>query len=295
MDLKVFIPGLAIILIALVSINQSKHISHFFLSTKQVEQKSFNKLATIKSFSGIINIKDPIHNTTSTHQLDRGKAIPLGHKNIISIDNGSSAVVEFISGYTITFYKDAEFILEARNPEEKTPLLYVSLISGNYKMNKKGASGTLYLVDGANIFTPEAQTDKQLEALILKSEPGETEEVLNELSENASEETIETEETPESIIPEGSPLKMVEQTIINNSSIFQRCQTNSLRNESLSTGDSLFEITLVPEGKIRELKVIKTNIKDEQLQKCTENALRNITFKKFEGEAITFSYPIKYE
>lgn len=76
---------------------------------------------------------------------------------------------------------------------------------------------------------------------------------------------------------------------------FQRCWTERLKDVPQLKGQMTFQMIILPRGKIADLQLIDTNIKDQLMQRCVETVLDRITFRAFTGAKISLSFPLNFE
>lgn len=76
---------------------------------------------------------------------------------------------------------------------------------------------------------------------------------------------------------------------------FQRCQNNALREQGEVKGQILVGMTISPEGKIDNARILTSTIQDDKLHTCVLQIFQRLKFKAFNGAPIVRSYPLNFE
>lgn len=76
---------------------------------------------------------------------------------------------------------------------------------------------------------------------------------------------------------------------------FNRCFAKFLVQNPDAHGEVVLGFLLFPEGKAEKVKVLSTSLKDNELEKCLTSVVERSPFKRFAGEPISVTYPIKFE
>lgn len=76
---------------------------------------------------------------------------------------------------------------------------------------------------------------------------------------------------------------------------FNRCFAKFLVQNPEAHGEVVLGFLLFPEGKAQKVKVLSTSLKDQDLEKCLTSVVERSPFKRFAGEPISVTYPIRFE
>lgn len=76
---------------------------------------------------------------------------------------------------------------------------------------------------------------------------------------------------------------------------FNRCFAKFLVQNPEARGEVVLGFLLFPQGKAEKVKVLSTSLKDNELEKCLTSVVERSPFKRFAGEPISVTYPIKFE
>ncbi|MEZ4871521.1 MAG: hypothetical protein R2827_04580 [Bdellovibrionales bacterium] len=76
---------------------------------------------------------------------------------------------------------------------------------------------------------------------------------------------------------------------------FARCQANRREEVGPISGQIIVGIKVDPDGLVKEIKIIKSEITDVPIVSCIKTALTRLKVPAFEGRSVYRSYPIDFE
>jgi TonB family protein len=227
-----------------------------------------------------------------------------------------------VAGYNLAFYGPAQWNVEKWDPSLKNSPIYITVVDGLIKMDQQGQTGQVYIVRDGRIYPPEMQPEEVEPRKIVVSDKAENnaEETKNDdeslsvsnvnLEVDEIDESTPTEETAtaqpkaENKVGKMPDKRSSEQvlsnveisTILNEKShLFRRCQINSLRENKNSEGRVLIQMTVQPNGKTTQVKVLQNNTQNKELAECVLAVIQRIGFREFVGLPVTVSYPIEFQ
>ncbi|OQW53408.1 MAG: hypothetical protein A4S09_07350 [Proteobacteria bacterium SG_bin7] len=96
--------------------------------------------------------------------------------------------------------------------------------------------------------------------------------------------------------PEFSPEEQIlKASLDGQKTFFNRCFAKYLVQNPEARGEVVLGFLLFPQGKVEKVKVLSTSLKDIELEKCLTSVVERSPFKRFAGEPISVTYPIKFE
>ncbi len=76
---------------------------------------------------------------------------------------------------------------------------------------------------------------------------------------------------------------------------FNRCFAKFLVQNPEARGEIVLGFLLFPQGKAEKVKILSSSLKDNDLEKCLTSVVERSPFKRFAGEPISVTYPIRFE
>lgn len=88
---------------------------------------------------------------------------------------------------------------------------------------------------------------------------------------------------------------LIQSTLRTHRNSFFKCYTQLLQKNPNTTAQASLTFTIEKNGKIYKATVSNSTVQNAQFNSCLVEALRRIEFKGFKGEAITTTFPLKFE
>lgn len=88
---------------------------------------------------------------------------------------------------------------------------------------------------------------------------------------------------------------IIQSTLKTHRNSFFKCYTQLLQKDPSTTAHASITFTIEKNGKVYKANVSNTNIQNAQFTSCLIESVKRIEFKGFEGEAITTTFPLKFE
>lgn len=76
---------------------------------------------------------------------------------------------------------------------------------------------------------------------------------------------------------------------------FNKCFAKFLVQNPEARGEIVLGFLLFPQGKAEKVKVLSASLKDNDLERCLTSVVERSPFKRFAGEPISVTYPIRFE
>lgn len=261
-----FIPSLVIIGLICIGLSlllSTRSINTIFKQKPLIKvEVSFGKVSLIRHG---LSQKETLTGRASLYLLD-------------SIETGTDGDVTLTtdSGYKIRLLENALITIDQE--QNKIVLL---IKKGELQFDASGQEGSLLVSREGNRWTPaeyEAQVRSEIDL-----------DALPDFNPSASP-------APPAGVPlEGLSPEQIQDTLRNNRSAFFRCYTQLLQKKPGTTGQSNLSFTIEPSGKISLINIASSTIDDPQFQRCLIETLRRISFKSFNGKAISTIFPLKFE
>lgn len=224
----------------------------------------------------------------------------LQHLDLLQTGLNSQALLTLPSGYELRLEPHTQILLEAWGQEPQSPT-YIHLLSGNFEVLRAGQRGQVFVLRDRKLFYPEGSTAVAQYELVIQA-PLQASDALDDTASTGDDvEPLEEEEIP---IPQGEVSSELPATLSNEEidealaryrAHFERCQTNALRENQQAQGRILVGITISPEGKMQEVRVISSELKSPSFQNCILSVFERARFRPFQGPVITRSYPLVFD
>lgn len=265
------------------------------LPPPNITDAPLNELATIQNNSGVVELSR--YHTSYSSPLPEGKGLEISLYNFDKVQTrlASKTQLSFLDGFLLEFKPKSLLVIEQWDPEENQGPIYINLLAGDYKVLKKGQPGSLFIVQKGQVFDPLRKPKSHPRALALNiQQPLET-----EVSSKPSLPT-ETDASIAHVLPK-TPLiqtlsnEYIDETIAKNRDQFVKCQQYAIRENKQAKGQLLIGIAIEPLGKMKETRVLASDIDNPELHKCIQAVMNRTQFRPFHGPEIVRSYPLVFE
>lgn len=86
----------------------------------------------------------------------------------------------------------------------------------------------------------------------------------------------------------------MEKTLLKYQRQFQNCWTQRLKFNPKLAGKVLVHLTIETSGRVADIEVPQTDIKDTTMIQCLKSVISRIPFRSFDGSSITLSLPLEF-
>jgi hypothetical protein len=87
----------------------------------------------------------------------------------------------------------------------------------------------------------------------------------------------------------------IEEAIQQRQTSFQRCWTQRLKETAGLAGRVVLQFEIVPRGRVQNVLVAESTIKDEIMTRCLISVLERIQFREFSDGPVTLTFPLSFE
>lgn len=261
-----------------------------------VENFNDQPIATLAGVKGHVELSR--QHTSRASQLPQSQKLDLSLFNFDKIQThfGSETRVQFLDGYELSFSPRSLFVLEQWSPEENQGPIYVNLIAGDFKVKSKGRPGSLYIVQRGEIFDPNRKPKGKIRYLTVQSKTGLEANLSNPNHTKASPSKVVLQKPKQkSSLLSSLSNQYIDQTISKNKERFIKCQSHAIRKNKSSKGQLLVGISIDPRGRMKDVRILASDLENTELQKCVQSVLNRTKFRPFNGPEIVRSYPIVFE
>lgn len=282
------IGGVGFVVMALLLVAVSIPMRKYFDRPINLDKKNEGKeLATLVEAEGPVFLR-----ARGQSQFARvaGEEV-LQNKDQLRVENGARAKVRFVNGTEIEIVDPTDVVFELWREDADDSPLYLHFLSGDYRMITLDRSRPIYVSMNDNLFLLQNKAKDSPRKLNIRQTP-------SALSRTTTTPTVEGDDEKPVVEAgnDGPPTNAyIDQTIATQKSLFQKCQTNSIRNKKQSVGQLIAGITISPSGQVSEAKLLNTNFQDLELPNCAIDVIRRIKFRAYPGEQIVRSYPLQFE
>lgn len=95
--------------------------------------------------------------------------------------------------------------------------------------------------------------------------------------------------------PATSDEQNLKNTLDGQKTFFNRCFAKHVVQNPDASGDIILGFLLLPQGKISNTRVLSSSFKDPELEKCLTSVIERSPFKRFAGDPISVTYPIRFD
>lgn len=251
------------------------------------------KIAT--EIATILEVEGPVllRHKDQTQFEKAESAVVIQNKDQLRVESGGRAKLQFSGGTEVELTENSDVVFELWREEALDSPLYLHFFTGDYRVIALDRTRPIYVSMNSNLFliqnkskdTPRKLNVRQTPSALSQNKPEpvptESEEAAKEMAEQSSD---------------GPPSNSyIDQTIAAQKNLFQKCQTNSIRNKKQSKGHVVTGLTISPSGLVTEAKLLNTDFKDLELPNCAIDVIRRIRFPSYKGDEIVRSYPLQFE
>ncbi len=219
------------------------------------------------------------------------------HLDTVQIQNRGLAVFS-LQKFSLRLSGPALAVIERWTPSDANGPVLIHLISGQLDQLSAGTAGKLYVLRGGEMTDPKGASLQRTRALRVSAvslgEPP-SQPVMAVPSEPTTGSLVVA--PPEESDPGSTSLTndYLDGQIAKEADQFQRCQSNSLRDQGEVRGQILMGLTINTEGKVAETQILNSTFQDDKLHNCLVQVFKRIQFKPFKGSPIVRSYPLNFE
>lgn len=232
--------------------------------------------------------------------------LPLYLKDEIKTERTGRLHIKMTSGYELELLPESQMILDRWSPKGGPE--YFSLTRGNIRVIREGKKGDLYIQQNSRTYLPgDAATASRRPMPIYLQNPGAPNTTSNSKNPPPLPATVATP-TPENRVGNKMPEKKIKsvedsttltsayiETILGNQAqLFRRCQLSSLRDGAVSAGNLTLAFSIEKDGKTADVRVITSNLRNKELEKCSVDVIERTKFKPYTGTDVQLSYPIEF-
>ncbi len=217
------------------------------------------------------------------------------NKDKLRVEAGAKAKVKFVSGTEIELSENSDLVFELWRSEIEDSPIYLHFFTGDYQVINLDRVRPIYVSMNDNLFLLQNKAKETARKLNVRQTP-------SALTQNKQEQTAHSTESEEALkaiatqTSDGPPTNSyIDQAIATQKNLFQKCQTNSIRNKKQSKGHVVAGLTISPSGLVSEAKLLNTDFKDLELPNCAMDVIRRIKFPSYKGDEIVRSYPLQFE
>lgn len=222
------------------------------------------------------------------------------HLDRLEIENRARARLDLSVGASVEFSGPAEVVIERWNPNDGQSPLILHLIAGEFRLLKDGPPGKLFAIRQGRLTDANGAAVTKTRGLVISSvllhetdakfqvKPSAESAVANSSVQNPS---LEDQDPSAG----GLPNSYLDSEIGKQAEQFQKCQANAIRDQLESKGELLMGLTIQPDGRVSEARILSTTLKNDPLQGCVTQIFSRMKFKPFTGAVIVRSYPLKFE
>ncbi len=257
-----------------------------------------NELAIITANEGHVEISR--FHTSHSSPLPKGQKLSISLYNLDRIQTrlASKTRVQFLDGYELEFRPKSMFVIEQWSPKDNQGPIYMNLLAGDYKVIQKGRPGSVFIVKQGQVFDPLRKPQKNLRVLATHIHSSiETSVVTAKQSKKPKNNDIAEVKVPLTKAPLIRTLsnEYIDETIAKSRDQFVKCQQYAIRENKASKGQLLVGLSIEPIGKMKEVQVLASDIKNPELHNCILKVLGRTSFRSFDGPEIVRSYPFIFE
>ena len=225
---------------------------------------------------------------------------PADLQNLDTVQIQSRGKIELtLNNYKLLINGPGLLVLELWNNSDPSGPIVLHMISGQMHVLSEGLPGKLFVVrDGELTDAKGASVVRERSLLVTPLNIGEppSAPILPTPTLSAANKAMATSNSADE--DEDSKLltnEYLDTQIAGQKDQFQRCQNNALREQGEVKGQILVGLTISPEGKISNARVLASTIDDDKLHTCVLQIFQRLKFKSFNGAPIVRSYPLNFE
>ena len=235
--------------------------------------------------------------------------VSLAEGNRLETPKGTSLLLVLSSTDELEIGELSAVSVQLWNPRDAASPIYVQWQNGAITARKTGPRGRAYLVkDGRLYFPGQKAVGKPLALTVLRSAPIDMQLAGESGAAAEGGGDFETDTTPEADAesavaptagftgePESLSNEYIDEMIAARQAQLQKCWLTGLKDNPGLKGQLTLQFEISRRGKVRELKVTDSTLKDPALERCVLSVIERISFRSYRGQEISLSYPITFE
>jgi hypothetical protein len=207
----------------------------------------------------------------------------------------TGAVEISLAGYKLSLTGPAHVVVERWIPNQADGPVLIHQLSGTMNVVSEGQPGRVYVLRGGEMTDPKGASVERPRVLHVSPV------AVGEPPQSAPAAETGPAPLPNLVAPAGEsdPDSLsndyLDSQIAKHADQFQRCQSNALREKGEVKGDVLVGLTISPEGRMIEARVLSSTIQNDRLHGCIIQVFGRVKVKPFHGAPIVRSYPLSFE
>lgn len=303
--------AVAALLVAALLVVSSRSISEFVVSfffkdasqARPVAKKGTAKTTTvlagqIEKITGAVWVR---HRNQKEFYAAPAAPVSLFHLDQIKVAPNSTAHLKMAKGWQIALYENSLATVELYRADTSLSPTLLSVIRGSYQVLNQGERGHLFVMQNKRVFPAESPPPTKVRKAEIATSAN-LQILRPSLKVPAAKAPHKNAQQPLPSAPEKIQLhgqetltsSYIEEVLGRHTHDLRRCQMNSLRDGKNAEGSLLLSFTISPKGRVEHIKILKDQIKNEQLINCSASVLERTKFKSFAGLPITLTYPLQF-
>lgn len=222
--------------------------------------------------------------------MDLETAQTLRHLDKIELQSRAKVQIS-LKGFKLVLQGPGLFIVESWNSQQPKGPALLQVISGDFYILNEGPSGQLFVLKDGELKDPKSASAPKVRSLLISQlqlgEPVPSTLPAEVGMSTTSSKPSEQDEIPSNDYLDGEIGKQKDQ--------FQKCQSNALREQAEARGQILVGLTIAPDGKVTEVRVVNSTMLDNKMNSCILEVFRRLKFNPFKGAPIVRSFPLSFE
>lgn len=215
----------------------------------------------------------------------------LRYYDTISTNETSKVTISFLSGLVLELEPNSILVLEKPSDGQGADVV-ISFLQGNFNVIKKGNAGKVLLTkENKTIDT----TGRNVAPIVIEQENILVEETPTPTPKPAVKAIVKPTPKPIKKRKESLPDDYIASVVKKQKAFFNRCYAQHLRLNPNASGRMSLSFTISPNGSVNNARVLRTDMSDPRLQKCTLSVIERLSFRTFDGDPIVVNYPINFE
>jgi len=223
--------------------------------------------------------------------------LSIGNGDRLELSKNTTTVLILKSQDELKVSGDANLIFQLWDEHDPQSPVYVTVQQGKVELLKAGIRGRAYLVNEGRLYLPGQSAQSARNVLVLNRSEIDLNMSENQLEENPEKDSGAAENDAASTgpIPETLSNEYIDDTIARRQVQMQKCWLTKVRENPAQKGRIVVQFEINRRGKVKDPKVIDTDLNDETLNSCITGVIERINFRSFKGAEISLSYPIQFE
>lgn len=231
---------------------------------------------------------------TSPVELRDGDQIQTSASSKAAVNLNSQDEFEIGQGAAVQF--------QLWNPKDANSAIYVEPLLGTLELRRAGVRGKAYVVKEGRLYLPGQTPEQKAMALtVLRNAPldlhlaGTPAAATPEFEADAAPNDENIVMPPNGADPETLSNEYIDEMIVAHQAQLQKCWLSRLKDTPGAKGQIVVQFEISKRGKVKEVRIADSTLKDEVLQKCVMSVIERIPFRPYKGTEISLSYPINFE